>query len=312
MARAARESVAFRLAPRFPFRLACVPVRLLFPAFVLIFAWHPLRGDVGDVESSRDYPGFPRYPGFIITDYDEDSPAAFNFPVARPQPTDASHVEVVRATGHRYVLRYEPGPNVAPPSLFQVQDYYEKLAVSTHFALEKSGAVGDVNETFHHSEPGHDIWVYLEPGMSSIGLTVMETRGVSPTVAATAAPEEDPLYSTLIKKGRVVLPITFLPSRPDLDTDAQPLIDRVVRLLQKHPDLQVSLEGHTDNSGDPIDNQRLSEARARTTLALIVAGGVDKRRLTASGLGGDKPVASNDTAEGRAQNRRIELVLRQP
>jgi len=278
---------------------------------VLILAWTPLHGDPGDVESSHDYPGFPRFPGFVITDYDEDSPASFSFPVARPQPTDANHVETLALTGHRYVIRYALGPNVAPPSLFQVQDYYEKEAAAAHFATEKSGAVGDVTETFHKSGTGHDIWVHLEPGASVNVLTIMETTSPTPPFAAASTPAEDPLCLKLIRDGRVVLPLTFLPSKPDLDAEAQPVIDRVVRFLQKHPNLQLSIEGHTDNSGDAVDNQRLSEARARTTRALLIAGGVDQSRLASIGLGGENPLASNNTAEGREKNRRIELVLHQ-
>jgi outer membrane protein OmpA-like peptidoglycan-associated protein len=277
---------------------------------ILVLAWPPLRGDGGDVESSHDYPGWTRFPGFVITDYDEDNPASFDFPVARPQPTDAAHLETVHAVGHRYVIRYEPGPNLTPPTLWQVQDYYEKLAAAAHFVVEKNGAVGDVNETFHRPKPDHDLWIYLEPGMSAIVLTVLETTGPTPAPpVAPPAPAEDPFYLQLIKNGRVTLPITFLPSRPDLEPGARPALDRVAGLLQKHPELKVILEGHTDNTGDPDENLRLSEERARATRALLIADGVAESRLTAVGFGGEHPLAGNNTAEGREQNRRIELVL---
>ena len=77
-----------------------------------------LRADPGDVESSRDYAGFPRLPGFIISDYDEDNPAEFDFPAARPLPDDANHVETVHVKGHRYVIRYELSPGNHAPALF--------------------------------------------------------------------------------------------------------------------------------------------------------------------------------------------------
>src|SRR5271155_1153495 len=84
--------------------------------WVLALASPTLRAGPGDVESSRDYAGFPRPPAFVITDYDEDNPAEFDFPIAHPLPDDADHVETVHVRGHRYVIRYELGPAGSAPS----------------------------------------------------------------------------------------------------------------------------------------------------------------------------------------------------
>jgi outer membrane protein OmpA-like peptidoglycan-associated protein len=81
-------------------------------------------------------------------------------------------------------------------------------------------------------------------------------------------------------------------------------------MLNRHPELSVQIVGHTDNSGDAQDNLRLSAARAETVKAQLVTAQVDENRLEAVGLGGSEPVADSDTAEGRAKNRRIELVIR--
>ncbi len=119
-------------------------VRPLFARIVLpimgMVVLSPVRliADPGDVESSRDYPGFPRLSGMVITDYDEDSPSAFDFPVARPLPTDASHIEAVHVKGHRFAIRYEPGPGASSHSLLQTQQYYEKLAAAIGFTMEKN------------------------------------------------------------------------------------------------------------------------------------------------------------------------------
>ncbi|MGH8236936.1 MAG: OmpA family protein [Steroidobacteraceae bacterium] len=74
------------------------------------------------------------------------------------------------------------------------------------------------------------------------------------------------------------------------------------------PTLQLGIEGHTDNVGDAASNKKLSEARAKSVTAAIVASGVETARLSAAGFGQDKPVADNRTEEGRAKNRRVELV----
>ena len=83
-------------------------------------------------------------------------------------------------------------------------------------------------------------------------------------------------------------------------------------MMKRHPDLQLTIEGHTDNTGDPDYNKTLSLQRARAVRTLIMAGGVPKARLLVTGLGGDDPIADDKTQEGRELNRRIELVLRKP
>jgi hypothetical protein len=88
------------------------------------------------------------------------------------------------------------------------------------------------------------------------------------------------------------------------------VIDSVVALLQKNPDLQLEIDGYTDTTGDPRRNQHLSAQRAATVRSLLVAGHIQESRLVAVGMGGTQPLADNDTPEGREKNRRIELALR--
>jgi outer membrane protein OmpA-like peptidoglycan-associated protein len=283
-----------------------------------------LRADPGDVENSGDYPGFARPPGFVITDYTEDNPAACDFSIARPQPLDAAHLDTVHVTGHRYIIRYAPVSGNQPVSLILTQRYYEKLAAAAGFAVEKSGATGDVNETYLLRKPGHAVWVNLEPGPTAFVLTVMESVQAPPPplAAAPSAPvpptppdsagAEDPLYAALIRDGHTVLPIAFLPASAEVGADARPLIDRVVAMMKRHPDLLLTIEGHTDGTGDPDFNKTLSLQRARAVRTLIVSGGVNRARLLATGLGGGAPVADDATRSGRELNRRIELVLRKP
>ena len=79
-------------------------------------------------------------------------------------------------------------------------------------------------------------------------------------------------------------------------------------MLKDHPDLKLTIEGHTDNVGDAAANQALSEKRAAAVKAFLVEKGVDAARLESKGLGATKPKAANETAEGRQTNRRVELV----
>ena len=86
-------------------------------------------------------------------------------------------------------------------------------------------------------------------------------------------------------------------------------VDAVAELMKTHPESRVLIEGFTDDRGGNALNQRLSEQRARSVQDALVARGVDASRIEIAGRGSAQPVASNDTAEGRAQNRRVELTF---
>lgn len=94
--------------------------------------------------------------------------------------------------------------------------------------------------------------------------------------------------------------------RPDLQRDLQVL----ARSLNAYPDTAVGVIGHTDNTGDAAYNQALSARRAAAVAAVLTGAGVAPARIDARGRGEDQPVASNLTAEGRAKNRRVEIVIR--
>ena len=86
------------------------------------------------------------------------------------------------------------------------------------------------------------------------------------------------------------------------------MIDEAVKVMKDKPDLRVSVEGHTDSVGSVAYNQTLSERRATTVRDYLVSQGIDASRITTRGFGKSKPIASNDTAEGRAENRRVEII----
>ncbi|NTW26619.1 MAG: OmpA family protein, partial [Lentimicrobium sp.] len=85
-------------------------------------------------------------------------------------------------------------------------------------------------------------------------------------------------------------------------------INYVVKMMQDHPELKFSVEGHTDSDGDDASNLKLSEARAKAVVEAMAKLGIAADRLTSKGLGESKPMAGNDSPEGKAQNRRVEFV----
>ena len=103
--------------------------------------------------------------------------------------------------------------------------------------------------------------------------------------------------------------ILFDVNRATLKAGAEQNVRRIAAVLQQYPDHQISVEGHTDSEGSDAYNQRLSEERASSVRAALVAGGVDPAKITSRGFGESQPVASNSTAAGRQQNRRVEVVV---
>jgi OmpA-OmpF porin, OOP family len=105
--------------------------------------------------------------------------------------------------------------------------------------------------------------------------------------------------------------LTFDTGKATLQSSSQEQLDNVAAILKAYPNVHVKLGGYTDNSGKAAANLKLSDDRAKNVMDALVAGGIDKARLEAKGYGDAHPVASNDTEEGRAQNRRISLLVTQ-
>jgi outer membrane protein OmpA-like peptidoglycan-associated protein len=102
--------------------------------------------------------------------------------------------------------------------------------------------------------------------------------------------------------------ILFETDSDHLKDESKPTLDSLVAAAKTQPAWSFGIEGHTDNVGGDAHNQTLSEKRALSVKAYLVAAGVDATRLTTQGFGAGKPVASNNTELGRSQNRRVEIV----
>jgi OOP family OmpA-OmpF porin len=118
------------------------------------------------------------------------------------------------------------------------------------------------------------------------------------------------LYDALSTTGRVATQGIYFDTGSDhIRPESSPTLKEIGTMLKEHPELKLTIEGHTDNVGSAASNQALSEKRAAAVRqALVDSYQVDGARLQAKGLGQTKPAASNDTPEGRQSNRRVELV----
>jgi outer membrane protein OmpA-like peptidoglycan-associated protein len=101
--------------------------------------------------------------------------------------------------------------------------------------------------------------------------------------------------------------INFSTDKADIRPQDHAGLDEVVVVLEKNPMLKVEIQGHTDNMGTEEYNQALSERRAEAVKAYFVGKGISADRLSTKGYGLTQPIASNDTREGRFQNRRVQL-----
>ncbi len=103
--------------------------------------------------------------------------------------------------------------------------------------------------------------------------------------------------------------VFFESGKWDLRTESYPELDRLVDFLRTNTGVRIALAGHTDNVGADASNLTLSQNRINSVEAYLVAKGIDKARLTAKGFGETRPIATNDTEEGRQQNRRVEFMI---
>lgn len=118
-----------------------------------------------------------------------------------------------------------------------------------------------------------------------------------------------PLQPIEVSAAVVLRNIFFDFNKYDLKDESQVELDRVVQLLTDNPTVKIQIEGHTDNVGGAADNMKLSENRAKAVVNYLKSKGIAADRLSSKGFGATKPIASNATDEGRAQNRRTELKV---
>ncbi|SHI65569.1 OmpA family protein [Arenibacter nanhaiticus] len=130
---------------------------------------------------------------------------------------------------------------------------------------------------------------------------------VAGTVANQGCPEVTPeVQKQLNEYARTIL---FDTGKSSIKAESTAVMVDIITILNEYPNAKFSVEGHTDSVGSASLNQRLSESRALSVKQFLVDKGVEEFRLSAVGYGENKPIASNNTSKGRAQNRRVEINL---
>ena len=159
--------------------------------------------------------------------------------------------------------------------------------------------------TYLIKRPTREVWVHFTSFDSGGSLLMAETSEFVPEARLLSGLD---LRDRLISDGSVNVEINFESGQAVVLAQSIPQIDQIAELLRLDPVLSLSVNGHTDDQGSAERNLELSTRRAEVVARLLVQRGIDEGRLRTHGFGQARPVADNDSAQGRAQNRRVELV----
>ena len=283
-------------------------MRLIFRTLLLMIAVLTLIsttvafGQQEDRAGYKDYPGISRVSGFILREYGDCVETAFDahdFWVTENGKDKKQSVE-----GHKYYFRYRLKQGLPNSSPLQVIRNYQNAAraVGGKVLFYKNNV-----STIRLTKGGKELWLDVAPYQGAeYDLTIIEKEAMKQEVTIDAAAMADSLKDA----GSVTIyGIYFDTAKSDLKPESNPAIGEIAKLLSNNPALKVYIVGHTDMIGDADSNQMLSQARAQSVInELIRKQGIKDDRLIARGLGPYAPVASNKTEEGRAKNRRVELV----
>lgn len=257
-----------------------------------------------DLGGAKDHPLLTRYPDSYITEYSQNYDAT-QFSVGTKNAAKTQTIE-----GDTTTLRYFYESVEKQPSALQLIRNYQNAVKQIGGAVvyERLPGENDGGETtMKVTTGGKDVWIKVTPDIfgaptTSYQLVITEVAAMTQVVSA------NELLQELNKNGFIALYINFDTGKSDLKQDGTATVKEIAAMMKSNPGLKLAVEGHTDNVGDAASNKKLSEARAKSVTAAIVASGVDASRLSAAGFGQERPVADNRTEEGRAKNRRVELV----
>ncbi len=266
-------------------------------ASVLFLFVLPVAAQQKDNPACKDSPLFSRMPGYWIYNCTQKQFDAYAFPVG---PGKTTSVE-----GQFFKITYYPQNTLtSKPSELQIQRNFENAVKQLGGTVVSSAKS---RETFRVTKDGKELWIELWTELTGKhGLTIVEKGLMTQDITANA----DALMSDLRATGHAsVQGIYFDTGKSEIKPESEQAISEIAKLLKNDAALKVFVVGHTDNIGNLEANMKLSQDRAEAVVqALVRSYGTAPTRLKSFGNGPCAPVASNDTEEGKARNRRVELV----
>ena len=277
-----------------------------------------------DAENCKDYPLFTRMPNTYINDCKTLQFDMRGFPVGPPISADNNGMtKIVEVEGVVYRISYvQKDGATTPPSGLQILRNFENATKKAGGTIEGSypgwckagydpermpqmgNGCMSYALTAKFVKGGKETWLFMQAGGDdgSYLMTVAEREEMKQDISVTE------MADALSKDGFVTLYVNFDTGQSTIKPDSGETLDAPAAALKLAADLKVEVAGHTDNVGTPEANLKLSQERAQAVMAALVERGIPAARLTAKGYGQTTPIADNRTEDGRAKNRRVELV----
>lgn len=257
-------------------------------------------GDPNDMAGSKDPDLFSRMPGFYIYNYQELDFNRYDFP-AGPGKTKAME-------GRHYHVDYYANEGIKLPSGLQVTRNYANAAKAvggtTVYEFEDGGIYYITLKVVKNNA---EVWALVQGASNGMyQVNIIEKQLMHQDVVANA----ESLAGSIEETGKAaVYGIYFDTGKSEIKPESESTLSEIVKLLKANEKLRLYVVGHTDNVGGFDSNVKLSQARsAAVVTALVNKHGIAAVRLIPFGAGPTAPVASNKSEEGRAKNRRVDLV----
>ncbi|MBI5641822.1 MAG: OmpA family protein [Nitrospirae bacterium] len=269
----------------------------IFSLFLVLAGFGLCMAGDQDVKGGKDHPLLSRMPGFRISAYKENEFDSHTF-VGQDKKN-------VRVEGHKYYIDYRLIKGAPQPGELKIrrniQDALKKIGGKVVFDDDRGGI-----STIVVQKADKETWVQVKSQDFLYILTIIERETMKQEVVADAAAMGNDINST----GHVsVYGIYFDTGKSDIKPESDAAISEIAKLLKNSGSLKLYVVGHTDNVGSIDSNMKLSRDRADAVVrALSGRHGIAAARLKPYGVASLAPVASNDTEDGKAKNRRVELV----
>lgn len=271
---------------------------ITFFSLFFTLAWFGLSGAADpDIKGSKDHPLISRMPNFHITQYKDAEFDAYTF--------FDQDKKKVRVEGHLYSIRYGLDKEAEEPGELKIRRNYQD-------ALKKIGGQVIYDDSFNRvntillKKGGKETWVEVRcySGRSFL-LTIIEKEIMQQEIVANAEAMGNDISTT----GHVsIYGIYFDTGKSEIKPDSDAAMAEIVKLLNNNSSLKIYVVGHTDNAGTFDSNMKLSKDRADAVAKALIDNGIAADRLKSYGVSSLNPIATNKTEDGKAKNRRVELV----
>jgi OOP family OmpA-OmpF porin len=270
---------------------------MIFSLFFVLAGFDLSLAADQDAKGSKDHPMLSRMPDFWIAEYKDTEFDSHKF--------IGADKKAVSIEGHKYYILYRINKGAAEPGELKIRRNIQD-------ALKKIGGQVVFDDNFNKAstivlqKDGKETWVEIRSYNNMYKQTIVEKEIMKQEVVANAEAMGNDINTT----GHVsIYGIYFDTGKSEIKPESDAAISEIAKLLQNNGALKLYVVGHTDNVGSFDSNMNLSKDRAdAVTKVLIAKHGIAESRLKSYGVASLSPVASNDTEDGKAKNRRVELV----